>query len=572
MNARNAERPPLNRRISLHLQVAILLAIAVLPIGAVGIWQAWSAAEDTSRLAKNALIDGTRLVAEEERAALTAAVGAVEGLSKGLLIERPWGDHCSTILHAFIDTDPRYVFSAVLLPDGKVACASTQKDEVPKFVTRWRVQDWAADPEKHVRLFGREPTLDTVTLNVISPMRREGRLAGSLMLSMPISFIETVTRVTGVGADFRLALLDSWGNVVAEDADLADDPDWLPDKIKLQKEDALVERVFTHVSRAGESRSYAVVPIFPGDIFAVGSWRHRDLNRAASRRIWRAVLFPATMWILALAVSYFAVYRLAVRHITYLRRVMRAFEGGRRNLRASKLQAAPMELAELGQAFDRMAETIERDERQLQQAIDEKSVLLREVYHRVKNNLQLVISMMNLQLRKSRSEDERAAIDKLQNRIMGLAAVHQRLYQATHLTAVRCDELLQEVARNICDPVAASGALDLKLALSPLVLGPKEAIPLSLFATECLMNAVKYSGAPVASVAISLRETDAGDVELEIWNSLQSNAAIGSADSGIGSELIRAFARQLNGDLKVRQSDHWYRVTLTFPPGDDSRA
>ncbi|MCJ7830485.1 MAG: hypothetical protein MUP74_03765, partial [Desulfobacterales bacterium] len=369
------------------------------------------------------------------------------------------------------------------------------------------------------------------------------------------------------GTGFRLGLLDGLGESFAESTLRIGEPDWAPLKIDLKGSNAIEEHVFTDISRSQVQRRYAIVPIVGGEIYAIGSWRYGTLERIANRRTIVAVLFPVSMWILALGVSYFAVYRLAVRHINYLRRMMYAFEGGRRTVRALQLHNAPPELSELGQAFDRMADTIEHDELELERAIKEKNTLLREIYHRVKNNLQLVISMMNLQMRQSHNEDERTAIARLQDRVMGLAAVHQRLYQTGDLTSVRCDELLEEITNNLCESVKAAGRVTVEHNFIPVILDPDQAIPLSLFATEAIMNALKHGdGAENGMLRASLQDAGDGNVWFEVTNPVAIDAKKKALGGGLGYKLIEAFSRQLGGSFEISDVDGVHRISLTFRP------
>lgn len=553
------------RNISLHVQVAALLAVAVSPIGAVGIWQAVATSQEAARLSEDALINRTRLAAEEERAALTAAFGATEGLAAAVSSASPEQDRCPGLMRRFVVSDPRYMFAGVIDPTGKVTCSSTADGKVPEFVAAVLQDMKDQEPRKRVSLFKRGLSLDSVALTILNPIYRDGGLAATVAVSLPNSLIRAVAVSTDDDAGFRLALMDDRGRIFAEDTEQAGDALWTPQKLADQQDDLNAEHIITRISRAGEQRSYAIVPIFAGDIFALGSWLDRDLDEAATRRIWNAVLFPASMWILALGVSYFAVYRLAVRHITYLRRIVRAFQGGRRKVRAIKLGDAASELVDLGRAFDQMAETIERDEQELRRGIDEKNTLLKEVYHRVKNNLQLVISMMNLQMRRSQSDEAKRAIMRLQERVMGLATVHQRLYQATDLTKVRCDELLSEITANIVKTDATRASITVDFETSPLLLAPDQAIPLSLFATECVMNVVKHVGSAGGKLVVSLREVGEDKVRLSVSNTVAAYSADEALTPGLGTQLIEAFGQQLRGEVEIDRSPGWHRVSLTFP-------
>jgi two-component sensor histidine kinase len=101
-------------------------------------------------------------------------------------------------------------------------------------------------------------------------------------------------------------------------------------------------------------------------------------------------------------VAWCAAERLVSRYIRRLGRAIRAFASGAA-LWATSDGGAPAELREVGQAFLRMTDTILHDEAELEDTVHQREVLLREVHHRVKNNLQLIASIMNMQMRRAKS-------------------------------------------------------------------------------------------------------------------------------------------------------------------------
>lgn len=151
--------------------------------------------------------------------------------------------------------------------------------------------------------------------------------------------------------------------------------------------------------------------------------------------------FPALMWLASLIVAWLAAEHQMLRHIRALRDAMVTFGKGQRMIALPDLSRAPNELRDVGQAFDRMVDGVLHDAAELEDAVHQKEVLLREVHHRVKNNLQLIASIMNLQMRKAFSPEAKLLVKGLHDRVMSLATVHRELYQTSGLTDVRADEL-----------------------------------------------------------------------------------------------------------------------------------
>ena len=96
-----------------------------------------------------------------------------------------------------------------------------------------------------------------------------------------------------------------------------------------------------------------------------------------------------------------------------------------------------------------MITSVLHDEAMLEDSVHQKDVLLLEVHHRVKNNLQLIASIMNLQIRKSINPEARVMLRNLHDRVMSLATVHRELYQTSGLVDVRADELLESIVSQV---------------------------------------------------------------------------------------------------------------------------
>ena len=199
-----------------------------------------------------------------------------------------------------------------------------------------------------------------------------------------------------------------------------------------------------------------MVPIVPGRLYAMGSWPRAmaelDLGSSLS-----PLILPVAMWVASLFVAWFATNRLVVRHIAALRQSMGLFASGSRTVVKPGTESAPVEIREVSDAYLQMTETILRDEAELEDMIHQKEVLLREVHHRVKNNLQLIASIMNLQMRTAKSPEARRLVRGLQERVMSLATVHKELYQTSGLATIHADELLSEIVQQIVRLSTAPG-------------------------------------------------------------------------------------------------------------------
>jgi two-component sensor histidine kinase len=155
----------------------------------------------------------------------------------------------------------------------------------------------------------------------------------------------------------------------------------------------------------------------------------------------------------------------------------------------------------------------------------------------------------------------------VQDRVASLATIYRNLYQAEHLDSVQADLLIRDIINQMANASVGPGAgLRIDTKLEPLVLMPDQAVPLTLLATEAFTNALKYSGAsdPAAQpwVRVTLSMDGPKSALLEVENSVATEAEAES--TGLGSQLIEAFATQLEGTAEQEMSEDRFLLRLRF--------
>lgn len=290
---------------------------------------------------------------------------------------------------------------------------------------------------------------------------------------------------------------------------------------------------------------------------------------------------PILMLALAVAAIWIATDLLVNRHIASLARTARAYSGG--NFAANPTVAgAPTELRELGDTFAAMAERIRAREAELKTSLEQKDVLLREIHHRVKNNLQIVTSLLNLRTRQVASPPARAALVEAQTRINALALVYRYLYEHSDLDVVDLDLLVRELSDLLYDSVAPTDdRIALKVETAPVQIGTARAIPIALWLTEAVTNGFRH-GFPNrrrGTIDVHLRLAD-DRIELEVRDDgvgigaeverqrgapgTGATEAGGTRAGALGLTLIAMLARQVGGEART-EGPPGTRVLLTFP-------
>lgn len=208
-------------------------------------------------------------------------------------------------------------------------------------------------------------------------------------------------------------------------------------------------------------------------------------------------------------------------------------------------------------------------EQQLQSIIEEKETLLKEVHHRVKNNLQVVISLLDLKRRKiDNPQVDRSLIDSRQ-RIKSMALIHELLYQSESLSSINFEDYLDRLIDRLLvfrDPDPENPEIEVEVDLDDMKL--ESAIPCGLMLNELISNALEYGrdSDDRTHIEVSLTEDD-GEVVLEVADNgegFPSSFDIEDSDT-LGMDVVKSLAEyELQGTLEIENNDG-ARVTVTFP-------
>ncbi|MFP4326397.1 MAG: sensor histidine kinase [Paracoccaceae bacterium] len=555
----------------LGLRAALLMTLALLPLGLIALDQTRRLTEETRRNAEMRLIALTEQAANAEGEAMQRAFGAADAL--GTLILLTGGDPatCRAALGEYLDNSATYSFIGLIPPDGRVRCSSaggvldvsenegfTERMETPRGLVR-------AAPDA---LVSGEPVL-----LVQQPLIREGRFLGYVSVSLPSARLSLAEKDLDGGRPEALLTFNMEGDVLTAEGDREAALALLPRNRSLKALGSERPVVFEDVDSDGGARVFSVATVVPGTVRAIGVWPADAVAVATTLDpALPAWLFPMVMWLASLGTAVLAMHRLVVRHIRRLGRQMRRFAADRTLPQDPVTEDMSGELVRMEQTFLSMARSILHDEARLEDALFQKQVLMREVHHRVKNNLQLISSIMNMQMRTTSDPETRAILSRLQERILGLATVHRKLYEAENLGRLDAGRLLDDlIAQMMVIASSESMEVDLEKDLASIDLVPDQAVPLALLVAEGLTNALKNvapapgQARPVLRVVFR-REPD-GTALFELTNPLDPTPEPSSRPgSGLGTQLIRAFARQLEAEIEGGPTgDGRYRLSIRFP-------
>jgi len=203
-----------------------------------------------------------------------------------------------------------------------------------------------------------------------------------------------------------------------------------------------------------------------------------------------------------------------------------------------------------------------------QSALREKEGLLREIHHRVKNNLQIISSLLRFQAKQLRDPRDIGTFAAARDRLRSMVLVHEMLYQSRELSRINLPDYLARLLRELSGPVeTAPSPHDLRLDCVDVDLHADQALPLGMMVTELVTNAVKYAYAPAQHGVVDVRAVRQGD-RLVVSVVDEGRGIPGEADlqqpESFGWRLIRMLAGQLGADIAVRRSPGT-RVDVSLP-------
>jgi PAS domain S-box-containing protein len=205
----------------------------------------------------------------------------------------------------------------------------------------------------------------------------------------------------------------------------------------------------------------------------------------------------------------------------------------------------------------------------LMASLEEKEVLLREIHHRINNNMQLIISLLNLSARKGADEALREPLSGISRRIQSMALVHEQFYNSPDMARIDFGLCLRQLADGLYGEFQGScGAISVASDSQTILLGLEEAVPAGLAAAELITNALMhaYPGpGPGGPIRVSLRRSGAG-IELSVRDEgvgMPPGLDLEGADS-LGMVLVRTLASQLRGKIEYKDGGGTEAI-LGFP-------
>jgi len=202
-----------------------------------------------------------------------------------------------------------------------------------------------------------------------------------------------------------------------------------------------------------------------------------------------------------------------------------------------------------------------RTEDQLQASLEEKEVLLKEIHHRVKNNLQLISSLLNLQARRINDQQSLTVFDECKNKVNSIALIHEKLYESEDLANINFGEYIYSLTNELFRTFPGNlSHIALNRDLEDVFLKVNKAIPCALIINELFTNTLKYGFPPEqkqeGEIVVQLKSTEKGKTTLIIADNgvgLPAHLDVNETKT-LGMQIVNALVGQLHGSVQIDRS------------------
>ena len=307
----------------------------------------------------------------------------------------------------------------------------------------------------------------------------------------------------------------------------------------------------------GTAWSYALAPLVGSDLWIVYAEPQKKLMSVALANIRYSIFFPLLAIMFACGAIWMGSDYFALRWLRKLQASTAHFARGNYDRGFQSFDGAPIEVKEAGEDLYAMASAIRARDADLTASLNAQKQLTREIHHRVKNNLQIVTSLLTLQAGRLKDPSAREALSQTRARVSALGLIYRLLYDHgsnPELGEVAVDTLIGELCGQLRSSHQSRPEIALHCSAAKHGISIDQAVPLTLFVVEAVTNAYRHAFPDGVGGTISL-----------VLEKREDSAKLSINDSGVGydpalvagqmgSDLMQAFAVQLGGELSIESA------------------
>jgi two-component sensor histidine kinase len=548
---------------TLRRRLQAIITFALLPVVLVSIFQGVARARLDIANVHDRLIQSARSVAEGDQNLLSAAEQVLRAVGSLTEVRGMNGDCDGVLSDTLIGV--RYFSNLTRIDaNGRVACSAMAlargldvKDEAV-FQAAQKTNAMTVSNQSTSRVTG-QPVIGAM----LALHKPDGTFDGTVAIALDVHWIDYMMRAANLPKGAVVTVFDRSGNVITtNDKDVG----------AAIARSALARGEPGDVGDAVDSRGrlwrFGNAALIGNTIFVAFAMGENRLFGPTYLHVGLDFALP----ILMIGFAWFAIWLATDRQVTqwinYLRRIAAAYRSGHYAIRPDLVEA-PAEFRLLGDAMSEMAEGIQDRDRRLREAVDMKTTLIKEIHHRVKNNLQIVMSLLSIQANQVKDMGARDALLQAQTRINALALVHRILNELEDQSTLDISQLLDELCHQIAGGMS-NDKIKVEVDVPSRVVAGSVAVALALFTVEALTNIFKHAfpGDKQGVIRVTMKPVPDGKLRLAIADN-GMGFVLDETGKSVGSRLIRTFGLQLGGVSSVHsEPGQGTVVDLVFPDPD----
>ncbi len=546
---------------SLKRRLAVLFAVILLPPTALSLYLAWSAFEEQSEKARLAVRQFASLVSAHERDFFRDTERLLTGLAADPAIKQMQAPECHNVLRRSLANFPEYVSISATDQSGTIICSTIEIGDPINVAHRIWFQDAIESRGFTLSDYTLSEDLTEPIIVAAIPIRDDNNeTQGVLDIGIDLDWLNIFVRGSGVPREGTVLLLDKNGVLLTSPKfHFGPTEASVPSPETLQQ---VVERNlidFEATGTDGQKRVYSSVVLPHGNVLVLFGLPSATTLGWIERDLLTRVLSLAAIWLAGILAAVIGTRLWVTRWISQLRRTARSYSSGDFSVPIN-FNRAPVELRDLGAALVSMAERIVAREKDLRNSLDQKDTLLKEIHHRVKNNLQTVTSLLNIYMRSASSDEAHQALEEVQTRVRALALVHQYLYEGEDVRFVELKLFVGELCQVLYDTLSGDERqISIETDVQNVAIASERAVPIALLITEAITNAFKHAfpDGRTGKVLVTIQRLDEMTALLSInddgvgYRADEGISMTVTSGRGVGLSLISAFAGQLGEELEI---------------------
>lgn len=562
-------------RLSLRQRILLLLCLAALPGIAVAVFLATSWLREQTQQIEITVERLARLAAARHDTVIERARALLAGIAQGYQANGASAANCGRYLIGWTEQFPAFTSLTLYGQQGSALCSASESELPLQAADRpWfdKVQSEKSFVLGDYAVGRSGKPLLVAAYPVLSPDRE---VAAIIALGIDLGWLDFLAKTIKLPDRATITAVNTRGELLSHNAVIlpqdAAKPTYLPSQDAIERMVALASGTLRAADVGGNPRLYGFQHTTSANlIVAVGLPPY--LEHAHYRdALLHTLASPLLVLVLALLAAGYASEAFVTRYVRSLTRTAEAIEEGDLSARTD-IPYDRYEIGKLAAAFDSMAVAIERNQEELEGLVEERDMLIRELNHRVKNNLQIVLAMLRGD-GATTPDKAQERLRTLAGRVQTLAQIHQLLYQRYDTAAPQLTTYVQRLARLLGEFYGANmgpAQIDAEVSAVDLTIG--QCISFGLILNELVANAQKHAFPEGQAGRITIRIVAETLDGVDYVHLIVSDNGVGlPADfdlveaTSTGARIIRALAQQLGGEVWGERLERGTAMHVRFP-------